>query len=47
MTPEQALQNLSNAAATARLTAQEHAVCQEAAKVLIELIRDADAADQE
>ncbi len=47
MTPEQALQNLARAAAAAKLTAQEHAVCQEAAKVLIELIRDADAADQE
>ena len=39
MTPEQALQILVNAAALAHMPMQDHAACQQAAKVLQEAIK--------
>lgn len=39
MTPEQALQILTNAAALAHMPMQDHAACQQAAKVLQEAIK--------
>ncbi len=39
MTPEQALQVLVGAASIANMNLQQHATCQEAAKVLAEAIK--------